>query len=559
MPIYSDTESGLKAREQSGSFSRRQRGKSKGRNRTDARDVFKKKRTRITPRGKLAMLGAGILFIAVVLALLISSTPLVEKINPENGAVLTENPFDFKILFGKEVNASSIDLIINGEARTSDFPLSGNEISGKLDLEDGEHNLEVFHDGKLAGRSSFYVDATPPVITINETHAGEDGISVIHGTAHGAIALTADENKIPIDENGSFSVEVNRFEKSDILLVAVDRVGNRTEFLAGTSPPPSIKGIHVSFSIAADRKLFNNMVDLVNRTELNGMQIDVKDESGMIGYDSSVELANEIGSDMPSTGMNLGAVMDKCWYNDIFTIGRVVCFKDPVLARKRPDLAVKDASGGAWGDGTWVDPYSKEVWDYLLEVSLEAVSHGFEEIQFDYMRFPSDGGDITKCVYPFEDDRTKDDVITEFMDFMRTNLKQHNVVLSGDLFGLTASGQGSMGIGQDVAIIGQYLDYICPMVYPSHYNRGEYGIPDPEADPYQTVYKSLEDFLLKLEGTDCKLRPWLQDFSMRIPYGANEVRAQIQACYDLGIYEWLLWDPHCRFTEGALEPASAND
>jgi hypothetical protein len=140
---------------------------------------------------------------------------------------------------------------------------------------------------------------------------------------------------------------------------------------------------------------------------------------------------------------------------------------------------------------------------------------------------------------------------------MRNGLKPLGVVLSADVFGLTASDQGSMGIGQNVAGMAQYLDYICPMVYPSHYNTGEYDIGNPEANPHDTVYHSLVDFQACLEGANCKLRPWLQDFSLSLDYGVTEVLSQINACYELGINEWLLWDPHCTFTEGAIQPAEA--
>ncbi|MFW6113688.1 MAG: putative glycoside hydrolase, partial [Actinomycetota bacterium] len=251
-------------------------------------------------------------------------------------------------------------------------------------------------------------------------------------------------------------------------------------------------------------------------------------------------------------------VMDKCWYNDIYPIGRVVCFKDPVLVSKRPDLAVHNAEGGLWGNGQWLDPYNREVWDYLLKICAEAAREGFKEIQLDYVRFPSDGITDT-CVYPSEDGRTKKEVITDFLEYIRGGLKPLGVVLSADVFGLTASLQGEMGIGQDIPSMAEHLDYLSPMVYPSHYNPGEYEIDNPEANPHDTVYASLQDFQAALEGTQCKLRPWLQDFSLQMQYGPVQVQSQIDACYDLGIEEWLLWDPRCMFTKEALQPGQAEE
>ncbi len=151
-----------------------------------------------------------------------------------------------------------------------------------------------------------------------------------------------------------------------------------------------------------------------------------------------------------------------------------------------------------------------------MDIAKEAGANGYKEIQFDYMRFPSDGN-VTACVFPKYDGRTKEQVITEFIAYLRDNLKPEGLQISGDVFGLIASDQGTMGIGQDVTTLGQYMDYLCPMVYPSHYNRGEYNISVPEANPHDVVFLSLEDFKKDLAETNCKLRPWLQDFSISIP------------------------------------------
>ncbi|MCX7635207.1 MAG: putative glycoside hydrolase, partial [Syntrophales bacterium] len=439
------------------------------------------------------------------------------------------------------------------EERSDGVELNGKTLTAVLEPPDGQHLLELFHRDKLALSIPFRVDVTPPHLTLEEVDAREDGTTAVRGRAEGAVALALDDKPLKMDRSGSFSFTVNRYEQPLVTLTAFDAVGNRSELTVQADPPPKVKGIHVSIYVAADRKLFPALVDLVKRTELNGMQIDIKDESGRVGYDSKVQLAEQVGSDMPKGGMNLGRVMDKCWYNDIYTIGRVVCFKDPIVARKRPDLAVHDKQGGLWGKGEWLDPYNREVWNYLLELSKEAASWGFKEIQFDYVRFPSDG-DVTTCVFPSQDGRPKGQVILDFLQFMRENLKPLGVSLSADLFGLTASSQGEMGIGQDVTNIASYMDYLSPMVYPSHYNKGEYNISVPEADPYRTVFMSLEDFKRKMEGTNCRLRPWLQDFSLKIRYTPDMVRAQMQACYDAGVEEWLLWDPDCTFTEAALNP-----
>jgi hypothetical protein len=497
---------------------------------------------------------AGVIILIVLLFMLLRS-PFISSVSLADRSVQTVNPVPVEVVFGKGVDSAELALTLDEEDRTGQSSLENRTLYAELDVPDGEHRLDIVYKGKVEKSIAFQVDTEPPVVMVDEMTPQEDGTTLVKGRVEEAVSMTLEGNKLSFDKDGVFSFKVNPSDYPVVTLTAVDAAGNGSELALNTTPPPKIRGTHISIWIAADAKLFAKQVDLVNRTELNGMEIDIKDESGVIGYDSQVELANQVSSDLPKGGMDLGKVMDKCWYNDIYTIGRVVCFKDPVLTKKRPDLAVHDTRGGLWGDGKWVDPYSQEVWDYIVDVATEAANNGFKEIQFDYMRFPTDG-DITTCAFPHQDSRNKDQVITDFAKYLRDELKPLGIQISGDIFGLAASAQGSMGIGQVVNNIGQYLDYMCPMVYPSHYNRGEYNISVPENDPYKTVLLSLEDFKRVLEGTNCRVRPWLQDFSLKVSYTPDMVQAQIQACYDAGIEEWLLWDPDCSFTEAALVPES---
>ncbi len=495
---------------------------------------------------------AGVIILIVLLFMVLRS-PFISSVSLADKSVQTVNPVPVEVVFGKGVDPAELALTLDEEDRTGQSSLEDRTLHAELDMPDGEHRLDIVYKGKVEKSITFQVDTEPPVVMVDEMTPQEDGTTLVKGRVEEAVSMTLEGNKLSFDKDGVFSFKVNPSDYPVVTLTAVDAAGNGSELALNTTPPPKIKGTHISIWIAADAKLFAKQVDLVNRTELNGMEIDIKDESGAIGYDSQVELANQVSSDLPKGGMDLGKVMDKCWYNDVYTIGRVVCFKDPVLTKKRPDLAVHDTRGGLWGDGKWLDPYSQEVWDYIVDVATEAANNGFKEIQFDYMRFPTDG-DITTCSFPHQDSRNKDQVITDFAKYLRDELKPLGIQISGDIFGLAASAQGSMGIGQVVNNIGQYLDYMCPMVYPSHYNRGEYNISVPENDPYKTVLLSLEDFKRVLEGTNCRVRPWLQDFSLKVNYTPDMVQAQIQACYDAGIEEWLLWDPDCSFTEAALLP-----
>jgi hypothetical protein len=521
---------------------------------TRAHPRIYRRRPRLNPRFLWSLLGAGaVLFLVIVLVILLRS-PAVSGIIPKDGSLVSQNPVHVEASLKSNIDASQVQLLVNGEDRTAEAKVEGGVLSADLALEDGDYELQVKVEGKTEAVSRFQVDCTPPTIQVEGWETREDGITVIRGKVEGGNVLLLENREVDLAGDGSFQVEVDSYEYTTVLLVALDSAGNRREISVDASPPPKVKGIHVSIWVAADKSFFNEMVDLLNATELNGMEIDVKDESGRIAYASEVPLAMEIGSPLTAGGVDIDRIMDKCWYYDIYPIARVVCFKDPILAAKRPDLAVRNSGGGLWGSGKWLDPYNKEVWDYLLAVCMEAARKGFKEIQLDYVRFPSDG-DTTTAVYPAYDGRDKKEVIADFLEYMRAGLKPLGVVFSADVFGLTASHQGEMGIGQDVPLMARYLDYLCPMVYPSHYNTGEYGIGDPEANPHDTVFASLKDFQSKLEGTNCKLRPWLQDFSLRLQYGAAQVQAQINACYELGIDEWLLWDPHCTYTEGVLQPS----
>jgi hypothetical protein len=241
----------------------------------------------------------------------------------------------------------------------------------------------------------------------------------------------------------------------------------------------------------------------------------------------------------------------------IYVIGRVVAFKDPVLAYVRPDLAVHDTSGTVWHDRKglgWADPFSADAWAYNLAVARDAVELGFDEIQFDYIRFPSDG-DLAKIWYPHRDLRAETEVIHGFLAEARRQLVPLGVYLSADVFGLVTLVDDDLGIGQKIELIAEEVDYLSLMLYPSHYHKPEYDIPDPERAPYKTISVSLADAKRRIAGTRAKLRPWLQDFSLNVSYSPAEVRAQIKAVEDAGIKEWLLWNARNRYSEDALRPA----
>lgn len=324
-------------------------------------------------------------------------------------------------------------------------------------------------------------------------------------------------------------------------------------------PAEPVRGIYVSGWIAGGTTRWNQLVTMVNKTEINAIVIDVK-EDGMLSYDVENALAREVGANHKMIP-DIDAKMAQLKKHDIFPIARITVFRDRVTARKRPDLAVQRTDGSPWRDRSghlWLDPYNQANWDYNVEVAIDAAKRGFREIQWDYVRFPSEGA-RTGRHYPAkakDDQRSEARVIANFLEYAREKLRPYDVAVSADIFGLTLSAaeDDDMGIGQKMGLMTPHLDVVCPMVYPSHYNRGEYGISYPNAAPYQTVFRALSDGNKRLKGSKCGMRPWLQDFSLGVRYGERQVREQIRAARDNGVQEYLLWNASNRYTFSALTP-----
>ncbi len=321
-----------------------------------------------------------------------------------------------------------------------------------------------------------------------------------------------------------------------------------------------VKGIYLTSYGASSPDLLNKMIALADRTEINAFVIDVKDDTGYVTYKADVPLAKQDGL-IDNRIKDIDGLIAKLRQHNIIPIARVVCFKDTKLAQKRPDLAVKWKDGSNWTDYKgmgFTNPYNHEVWEYLVEVAEDAARHGFREIQFDYVRFPSDGK-ISEAVYPGQNSSKEDD-IAAFLAFARPRLEKLGVWVSADVFGITvnpASAKDSATLGQNVEKMSRNVDIICPMVYPSHYSDGYYGIDSPNKSPYETVTKAMADTKARLVGTGAMGRPWLQDFSLRgVTYGINEVKNQIKAAEEQGFSEWILWDPALNYTEGALRKSS---
>lgn len=319
-------------------------------------------------------------------------------------------------------------------------------------------------------------------------------------------------------------------------------------------PRNDIRAVYLTGASAGDPAFLAHIYELAANSVINALVIDVKDNSGRTTYPSSLETVIAIGATSERIP-DLRALLLECEERGIYTIGRLVLFADPVLANARPDLAVQTADGRVWRDAArsaWANPHSTEVWEYNLAIAREVASLGCREIQFDYVRFPSDGN-LNAIRYPVRQDLRPAEVIEAFLSRARQSLAPYGVFIAADVFGLVTSFSGDMLIGQTLENVARQVDFVCPMMYPSHYALGNYGIPDPDKDPYLTIHTGLTHALARMTGrSEALLRPWLQDFSWRNRYGPDEVTAQIQAAAVLGVHGFMLWNARNVYTEEAL-------
>jgi hypothetical protein len=389
----------------------------------------------------------------------------------------------------------------------------------------------------------------------------------------------------PLDPNGRFrerraaARRRKRFRRSALIgvsLGAVAVLGVGAQFVGGpgtarspaandvssasaeTSRPRSlpieIRGVHVTMGLASLPGKLREYLDF-QRDGLTALELDVKDERGQVAFmPHTVSLARSVGAARdfyaPRTAARLAHE------RGIYLIGRVVVFEDPALALGRPDLAVRRTDGSVWRDGAgleWVNPYDRRVWKYNVDVAAVAARAGFDEILFDYVRFPSDG-DVEAAVYARRGSLTRPDAVPSFLRYAASRLEPLGARVSAAVFGLSAA--RDLGIGQTPRRMAPFLHAVYPMTYPSLFGPGEMGLSDPSATPGATVSLALRKFQRAVRGTDALIVPWVQDFSFTRSYGIDEVRAQIDAARLAGAKGYMLWNAEGVYTEGALAPPS---
>lgn len=442
----------------------------------------------------------------------------------------------------------------------------------------------------------------------NESAGGQDGTETDSAAAQDA--ADAQKEQDGGGENAGAEEET-----------ASEEAGETAESLLADRP--EVRGIYVTGPMTGTANM-DGLIGLVGRTELNAMVIDIKNDDGYVTCDMDAPLVQEIGS-VKRYIRDAAELVQKCKENDIYLIARIVAFRDPLLAEAKPEWSLHNADGTVFRDKSglaWVNPYEEAVWDYLVQIAEGAVDLGFDEVQFDYIRFSTDSGMKNVDFGPAAQDREKTEVIADFAAYAAKKLHEKGAAVSADVYGIVIdSAVDQQIVGQDYLALAQHLDYLSPMVYPSHYGPYNYNIPVPDAQPYDTVLAAMQSSKKVLAGVlvpaveteeesggtvsgnelleagvpgnedsvagvsenallvnaenapeltaeqiaalpplktvRADVRPWLQDFTAtwvkgHIKYGPEQIRAQIQAVYDAGYEEWILWNAANRYTEGGL-------
>jgi hypothetical protein len=358
--------------------------------------------------------------------------------------------------------------------------------------------------------------------------------------------------------------------------------------------PIPLKGVYMTSCIASGKNLRAPLVKLLDTTELNSVVIDIKDFTGMVSIDTGDPrfVINTNGCHIPDIKEFIALLHEK----DIYVIGRVTVMQDQVYTKAHPSAAVKRKSdGAAWKDKKglmFVDPGASEYWQYMVDLGQASYDVGFDEINYDYIRFPSDG-DMANAHFARTGSTTKAAMMKRFYQFLGTKMHAKHIPISADLFGMTTTNYDDLGIGQVLEDALQNFDFVAPMVYPSHYPRGFNGWKDPNLVPYEIIKFAMSKGVERANTLEekesgwvppvtatstasstvkipqprfvptgkyaAKLRPWIQDFNYGKIYTEADVRAQKKATYDSGLTSWLTWDPKNKYTAAAYDPARVSE
>jgi hypothetical protein len=373
---------------------------------------------------------------------------------------------------------------------------------------------------------------------------------------------------VQTDAEGRYTIGPLGIDRSALVRMpgyAKERLALESKDQTVTLRPHPIKAAYLTYYGIADKGIRERVFDLLGRTELNAVVIDVKGDRGLIPYRTQVPAALAAGALGPVIMKDFDQILADLKRRNVYTIARIVSFKENVLANARPELAIIDTrTGKPWMDNeklAWVDPTREEVWDYLIAVAKEAALKGFDEIQFDYVRFPTDGKlGAAKYSKPITS-QVRIETISAFLAKAKRELAPTGAFVGADIFGYTAFNDNDTDIGQRIEDLAPHVDYLSPMVYPSGYHLGIPGYRNPVQHSYEIVRESVRLTRKRTEGLPVQIRPWIQDFKdyafdKRI-FGVTEIRDQMRGADEAGGAGWMLWNPRNDYTAAALRPANS--
>jgi hypothetical protein len=486
----------------------------------------------------------------------------------EEGAVYAPGTVPVQISLSFDRPIESVVATINRQV----LPVSVQDLTATVTigtLNDGEQVFVAEVDrGALASsvriERTFTVDATSPSLDVLGPTGPVppiDPVTVTVGTNDPTAVATINGVTVTAADDGTFSQSFDRPPEAPVTIRLTDPVGNFTEetvpmvlALPGVEGGPPVQGVHASGYTWTTPILKDPIMEMISAGLINTVEIDLKDEDGYIWYDTAVELAHTIGA--VTELWDLGEVVDELHALGVRVIGRLVVFRDPMLANHAVEtgamaLVVQNPDGTAYGQyGGYTNPFNVDVWEYNISIAEEAARLGVDDILYDYVRRPDQFLDTMQ--FPGQGDAIPEDAIFGFLAESLPRIHEAGARLGASVFGIAATRPDE--IAQDIPRMATTVDYVAPMVYPSHWGPGEYGVSDPNSSPYDITFRSLEDFQSQVSGTDASVMAWLQDFSLGVDYGPAEVRAQIDAARDAGVVDFLLWDAAATYTRAALEP-----
>jgi hypothetical protein len=424
------------------------------------------------------------------------------------------------------------------------------------DVSGGKHQLTVKADGSSVTRA-FTVDTTPPALTVDApaTAASLRTPVTVRGIARDAVKVTAGTQTVPVQADGRFSVTFPA-PPAGLPVVAVDAAGNRASHVVNVAVKhPVMRGVHLTGYGWNANVLRNPVLKLVRQHKINTIELDIKEEDGYVDYDTSVSLAHQIHG--VRALYDPRKVIAQLHGMGVRVVGRIVCFRDPKLARwawahGHHDWVVQSPNGGIYnsakyGGAAFTNWASKQVQDYNIALATEGAKLGFDDIMYDYVRRP-DGPERTMRFVGAKVGAPAG--VAKFVEDTSGPVRSNGAYLGLAVFGVSATRPKE--VGQDIPAMAKWVDYVAPMVYPSHWAPGEYNVANPNAQPYPIVNRSLKDFQKKVAGTNAQVMPWLQDFSLGVTYDVAHVQAQIRAAARDGIPSFFLWNAGCDYQGGAL-------